>query len=163
MDTPSRPLRGGGRTKHAKEQVTMDYKLMTMGLQAVNNYCYTVRDCYTVGDCFFDSVEYLTGFPSLALRNAAVDALHSALSTSDEIALNNTLEIIRSRTTHGRRLTYTAYCMGMRKSAIDGGLWADVPAGFWTAIAANLTINVYRIHNGAPCKAETWKPTGPIT
>ena len=56
------------------------------------------------------------------------------------------------------RISFSTYCSHMSKSAAQGGLWADVPIGIYTAKAANITIHIHRFHQGTLSTIHTWKP-----
>jgi ribonuclease HI len=89
---------------------------------------------------------FLTGIPSLTIRELAMARMMTALIQGDDSAINGAEEIYRdgARQHSARDLNLAEYWRRMKLSAMEGGLWADTTSVTWAANATNTRIHVYQ-------------------
>ena len=90
-------------------------------------------------------MEYLTGVPSLIVRELAMLMWRHAMSTCTDTAVATAVHIATNQVGQGRSMNPEDYITQMTKSAAAGGLWADSSAVTCAAAALNVTIHVYRL------------------
>ena len=138
--------RGGGeeKNKHNNEYDASAVHLARIGMQHVQQYR------FTPGDCLFDSLEFLTGIPSLTIRQLAVSHFRSQLAQGQPNAVHFAAEIMNSPHTHGlQSIDMNTYFQRMSVSAADGGMWADIPILTYAGMATNTAIHYYRLRRSA--------------
>ena len=122
---PAPPVRVGGanhKQRQSEKERTAQLLADHHNLQPVHSYR------YIVGDCFFDCMEYLTGVPSLAIRELAMLMWRHAMSKSVDTAVATAVHIATNHVGQGRSMNPEDYITQMTKSAAAGGLWADSSA-----------------------------------
>ena len=127
------------KQKQSERELTAQLLARNHNLQPVHSYR------FIVGDCFFDCMEYLTGVPSLIVRELAMLMWRHAMSKCTDTAVATAVHIATNQVGQGRSMNPEDYIIQMTKSAAVGGLWADSSAVTWAAAALNVTIHVYRL------------------
>ena len=155
-------LGGAGCMYSAAVTREMDDALVTHGLWADWNYQ------WIEGDCGFDSLSSLSGVPSSAIRNNAMDILSSRLANGSEDTTNIEGFIQEMISEHKERggcedLNGTNYIANMRKGARAGGLWMDnLVAGLaGEALEANIEIYEYADRSIKPQGGSAQNPQWP--
>ena len=108
------------RQKQSEKERTAQLLVEHHNLQpAVHSYSYIAG-----GDCFFDCMEYLTGVPSLAIRELVILTLRRAMSECVSTAINMAIQVASNRLGLGRSMTPQEYMAILTRSAEEGGMWA---------------------------------------
>ena len=114
---------------------------------------------FLAGDCYFDSLQKLTGVPSSAIRELAVQAMMKALAGASERAVLALGDILTEKPAHiGDQAHIRTYLSKKGQPAIASDLetWADCNIAHWGAVALSVQVIAYRLDPSTGRLTKTW-------